>query len=101
MKWKPHHKMKRPPDESTHKHKDMETLYILMIILVFLDLKRVNVCEHAIKMASYYLTSDLPRLCTSSRTYSVAVLALPAPWVRFLLRPPNCNSNPYEKMQRI
>ena len=51
MKWKPHHKMKRPPDESTHKHKDMETLYILMIILVFLDLKRVNVCEHAIKMA--------------------------------------------------
>ena len=44
-------KMKRSPDESTHKH--TETLYISTITDVFLDQKRVNVCENTVKMAPH------------------------------------------------
>ena len=57
-KGKTHQKMKRSPDESTHKH--METLYISVITDAFFNQKRVNVCEHAVKMASHGCFWKLP-----------------------------------------
>ena len=44
--------MRRSPDESTYEHKHTETWNILAITDVFLHQKRVNVCEHAVKMGS-------------------------------------------------
>ena len=45
------HQNMRSPDENTHKH--METWNISVITDAFLDQKRLNVCEHAVKMASH------------------------------------------------
>ena len=45
--------MTRSPDKGTHKHKQMESWNILAITDAFLDQKRVNVCEQAVKMASH------------------------------------------------
>ena len=45
-------KIKRSPDESTQEHKHMETWYISAITDAFLDQKKVNVFEHAVKLAS-------------------------------------------------
>ena len=47
-----HQKIKRSPDKSTHEHKHTATWNILAITDAFLDQKRVNVCEHPVKMVA-------------------------------------------------
>ena len=42
-------KMTRSPAESIHEHKHTETSYISEITDAFIDQKRVNVCENAVK----------------------------------------------------
>ena len=60
-----HQKIKRVPDESTHKH--METWNSLAITDAFLDQKRVNVSEHAVMMASTWGEGRLNGLCLEDR----------------------------------